>query len=1075
MKLVRQTKLHFQEGTSDKVYEVDLCEIGGQFVVNFRYGRSGTALKEGTKTTKPTNRVEADKIFDKLVSEKTNKGYSVSGEAKPAETSSKSQKTFDKNARKEHILNRLREESSAKSFGAKIVASVAKVAGINKKQSNIERVIWRAGELKIKEAAPLIVKFIGTKDALRDYCCAWSLGFCGDETTIPTLSNLYNQPETPDFVRRITGEAMLKLSDATAQKHHQEKFIEQLPIELQTLAKHGTSKTFTKKLHEFLEKPRRGSHIVLEHLYQIDNETVRPSLLEILRDCPLKVNYFKPLRHIFKIAEYRRDAEVFGIIAKRFEIENQMFSISSWSGKDWVRGEYRDGKYTQTTKSELANDESKLAYSNRTREYLRRRCWRTLRRMGEIGDADFVKMAVGALLPFSDADAQEPKTSVFYNYRDENGNWDWRNPRKTTVSWDKFAPYLLFNHLLYENSPRYELKTGTRAFRTRKSYKIGNPAPDFREEAFPQLWTAQPVGLLHLLAESACLPVHEFAVRALRDCAEFVASLDVEAVLMLLARPYEITARFGFELAKARYDAANPNVELVAAVALCADAEARAEAMKWIDAKRDFFAKDSSLMLKLLISQYEDIRVYAGNLLLTTNYSEAEAQFLIGRLIAEMLAFDETKRGEAKSLSEILLKSFAKQLRKLNLNIIRDLLSHPLVEVQEFGGQILLNHETTAENLPNELINSLIESPFAAIRAIGIRLFGQLPDENLKNRESLIFALLSHELADVHASTRPILQRLSRNYADFAAKITRSIVVALLQAEKHEGVHSRLLHSIKQDIPPATDYIDDETARILVKSNFPQANELGGLTIQANAENWHENFATNEIIDFSNGESIAVREAAWKLAENAVKRFRSPSNENYRNEVSSLVRALDSKWEDSRRFWFGFFAENLTQTELTPEILVAICDSVRKDVEKFGRDLILRYFETKDGADYMLKLSEHPSPNMQLFVTNYLENYASGEPEKLEKLAPYFIRVLSLVNRARNAKTRVLEFIEREAVKSEKAAQIIAEILAEYSATAAIGDKAKTIESMLKIRRMFPAIALPIEVKSVEVRVKNAV
>ena len=35
MKLVRQVTLEFREGTSDKVYEVDLCEVGpDQFVVN---------------------------------------------------------------------------------------------------------------------------------------------------------------------------------------------------------------------------------------------------------------------------------------------------------------------------------------------------------------------------------------------------------------------------------------------------------------------------------------------------------------------------------------------------------------------------------------------------------------------------------------------------------------------------------------------------------------------------------------------------------------------------------------------------------------------------------------------------------------------------------------------------------------------------------------------------------------------------------------------------------------------------------------------------------------------------------
>jgi hypothetical protein len=39
MKLIKQTRLVFVEGKSDKVYEVDLCEVGAnQFVVNFRYG-----------------------------------------------------------------------------------------------------------------------------------------------------------------------------------------------------------------------------------------------------------------------------------------------------------------------------------------------------------------------------------------------------------------------------------------------------------------------------------------------------------------------------------------------------------------------------------------------------------------------------------------------------------------------------------------------------------------------------------------------------------------------------------------------------------------------------------------------------------------------------------------------------------------------------------------------------------------------------------------------------------------------------------------------------------------------------
>ena len=44
-----------KEGSSDKLYEVDLvdlerADIDARYLVNFRYGRRGTSLRDGTKT-----------------------------------------------------------------------------------------------------------------------------------------------------------------------------------------------------------------------------------------------------------------------------------------------------------------------------------------------------------------------------------------------------------------------------------------------------------------------------------------------------------------------------------------------------------------------------------------------------------------------------------------------------------------------------------------------------------------------------------------------------------------------------------------------------------------------------------------------------------------------------------------------------------------------------------------------------------------------------------------------------------------------------------------------------------------
>jgi hypothetical protein len=118
----------------------------------------------------------------------------------------------------------------------------------------------------------------------------------------------------------------------------------------------------------------------------------------------------------------------------------------------------------------------------------------------------------------------------------------------------------------------------------------------------------------------------------------------------------------------------------------------------------------------------------------------------------------------------------------------------------------------------------------------------------------------------------------------------------------------------------------------------------------------------------------------------------------------------------------------------------------------------------------MLKLSEHPSSDLQTFVTNYLERYCAGSPERLRELSHYFTSVLSRVNQARVAKARVLQFLTVEAQKSEAAARIVADILTRQSATVAIGQKAAAIEAMLAISRAYPEIPLPLEVKFAEVR-----
>lgn len=67
--------LYCTEGSSDKVYQASLQARGAGWVVEFAYGKRGSALKTGTKTDSPITYEAALKIYDKLVKEKTGKGY----------------------------------------------------------------------------------------------------------------------------------------------------------------------------------------------------------------------------------------------------------------------------------------------------------------------------------------------------------------------------------------------------------------------------------------------------------------------------------------------------------------------------------------------------------------------------------------------------------------------------------------------------------------------------------------------------------------------------------------------------------------------------------------------------------------------------------------------------------------------------------------------------------------------------------------------------------------------------------------------------------------------------------------
>ena len=219
MKLIKSTTLIFGDAAarSEKVYAIDLCEVGsGQFVVNFRYGKRGAPLKDGSKTVAPVGQAEAERVYDKLVGQQLEKGYLPEGApraappiATPANPPPAAARTNAPGggaaaAQRDRILERLAASGADRRW--------FKREG-HAKSWNLERTIWRAGELRIREAEPLLLRLVGTApvDAttsaggrgLRDYCIAWALGRLGGPASMATLRRLSSDTQGWKHVQRI--------------------------------------------------------------------------------------------------------------------------------------------------------------------------------------------------------------------------------------------------------------------------------------------------------------------------------------------------------------------------------------------------------------------------------------------------------------------------------------------------------------------------------------------------------------------------------------------------------------------------------------------------------------------------------------------------------------------------------------------------------------------------------------------------------------------------------------------------------------------------------------------------------
>jgi hypothetical protein len=1135
LRLIKTISLEFREGKSDKVYEVDLCEVGpDRFVVNFRYGRRGAKLQSGSKTAVPVARDKAERIYDDLVREKVDKGYHEPGAALAAAATAPAPAAApadvwpaDAAAQREAaILVRLR-------------------AGVDARFTTgwkVSRVIWRAGELRIRAAEPLLWSYLRGEEkppkaeppapsvsdrmptwspwtltaaqsaeptpsyfhrryygrsksdkkseemAMRAYCAAWALGRCSTAESIPRLHAFAMDPESPAPARRIALESIRLLMTPGERAETARQVLEGLPRALAGPLKQGETAEFIDRLRAAIDDaadrtvaallealptmvPRyaywqgqatrlvdrvskdpqlraalresvdlrvEDGYGVLADLYWADDERSRAVLLTFLRSAPLGPNLVRIVRYLFKVAELRDDAEMLGLLIHRIETTRP----SAHKAFDLVPF----GMLDKSSPYPLVPG----ACTGPTRKYLGRRAWRILLDRGRLGGPEYVRIAEQVLRHFSDGDA----VPVFTGGQRLHG---WGKTGGAAI--DRFGTYYVFNRILYSNSPRYQAARGG-FFVCKGKSKPGDPPPEQREEAFRELWDRAPEALLRLALESRCTPVHEFAARALRANPGFCRGLDLATVKRLAASPYEPTARLGLDQAIERFDPADPDPELVLILADSPLADARRQAEAWLNAHWGVLRRDDGLVVGLVSSPQPETRAFARGLLRRTALPEAKSERLVARLVARLLALGPGEDPRAADIAETMLLAFRPVLRRIGEPVIRDLLAHPLPLVQRLAGDLVLGHDHFAQQPPPDLLRALLASPHDVVRSVGVRIIDQFDDDRLKQNVDVLIWLSRHPLADLRENIRATVRRLAAGDREFGCRIAGRLAESLLVPGASEGVPSHIARVLREDLRDRLDGVPAETVLRLLESRSKPAQEIGGLLLPTNVD-W-ETLELDQLVRLASHDILSVREAVWQIGREHPDRLAA--------DLRTAYRLADAKWEDSRRWAFALFRDRLAGADWPPEALIGLCDSVRPDVQQFGREMIGRLFREEHGERYALDLSEHPDADMQAFAGHFLDQFTADDPVQVRRLHFFCMAVLTRVNKGRVAKERAFAFLERAARAGPEAAEAVAAVLGPVSATAAISDRARAIELMTFIHETYPHIEQPIRVRPVEVR-----
>gem|GEM_PF-4991634 len=1025
MKTVKEVRLYFKNEKSDKVYEVDLCQVEDDlFTVIFRYGKRNSTLKEGTKTIFPVPFEEASSIFDKLVLSKTKKGYLHVGEAPPV---------IEPSAKPIETLN------SQDSIKGKTILRHLKDLEKGSIESDwpTSRILWRAGELKLTKAGPFLVPYLSSSDFMEQYAALWSVGRCGKGEVADEIYTLWK--ETKDSrIKRLAAKYLVSF-DSSHQSAVVSDIKSRLPSLLLSAIESSSKKEIYAGIQDFTEPANKETPHLFIKLYLISgfHPSLRQALLEKVRHLPAKVNSFKALRAIYKLAEFGDDFEFLAACAKTMGLSLANYCSAAYGV--WHEGELINIEENQALENTV------LAFSDRTKNYFTRRTLRKIKRLGNDFPSDYINLAVEILLSVDD---EIDKGQPFRTY-----SYDYSNGWELIHNWHpKYHTFTAYNQILFGESERMNT-TRSHLFSFAEGITPSDEPVTSREEYLSSLWDSDSKPIIRILSEAKTTEVNEFALKIFQSNRHFKNQLTDQELISIIQSRYETTVDTFTAIIKGKYLLESPPFELIMALL-------KTDMDKSFNLGKDFLAsylgknKIGSQNFAALISTGQ-LRVTELILAQAKEFSNLEP--LVYSQIASIINQHEFYTDEyIYSLIEITKNEYLSQaFSELNSHDLELFISSERTCIVELGIALMKVNKRPTYELAADHIEAILDSEDSGIRAAGIELLLDFPEAFLEEKQALLISFVFSPHAEIREKIIPIISKLVQKNEPLRIELFNALVSAISQKETVDGIHASHLKLLNESFSNELNSIDKKVLTSFLLSDVDASQKLGEQLFTD--LNFPAKLELNDWVELKDSDVFAVRKELINYFKNNVSEVM--------NNLSDALLVVESKWADLRAEMLTYFLEHSSPENWTLDLVLQVIDSPNEDSQSFGRSVITRVFSSDHGKQLMIHLSEHPSRSMMLFNSNYLNLHAKGDEDVVLKLKLYFKSILYSVNEGSVSKARVFAFLKQELKYSKKVAQMTLDILEDVLQTQAIGDKSKSIDLALEIHSFHPELTIPLTIK----------